>query len=240
MAWWQLLGGLAGTGMVAKPIYDATTGAYQYFRPSKSGAYKDLLTAPIGPDGNPIIDDDLQRRLEWSGADDAYENLPGGVTAYLQQAKLAGEEREAKSAQRIRDLNPMNRLNEELVLAQKNDLLEAARHRRATATSEQLHRQNLLDFNQQQAARQAGWRNEDLIRQHKRDLMALENQATEMSNNKMLALQQLQDSRDRAAWERRIYEDQLGYDEQQRQRDQRKFYALLGQSILSEGVRAFF
>ena len=50
----------------------------------------------------------------------------------------------------------------------------------------------------------------------------------------------LLDRQGRQDWQQQQFEKQLALDEEQRVRDQRKFYALLGQSILSEGVKAFF
>ena len=118
--------------------------------------------------------------------------------------------------------------------------LEGIKHNRAELTSARLFREAQLRHQQEQAALKASYRNDDLIRQNRLDLRALENNALELTNNQALALAELQEKKNRSAWERGIYEDQLERDEQQRIRDQRKFYALLGQSVLSEGLKAFF
>lgn len=231
----------AGTGaFLVKPVFDAVTGTYRYIKPSESKAILDLQKAPLDAKGNPIIDDDLERRLSWSGADDQWENLPGGIKEYLKEQQLAGELREAESAERIRNLNPMNRLNEEFLLDQKRDLLEGAKHRRAQETSNNLYRQSQERWQQKQAELQERNRIDRLMRENRVDLKALDNQALQITGDQSLALAQLAQSRDRNAWERGIYEDQLARDEEQRIRDQRKFYALLGQSVLSEGLKAFF
>lgn len=228
---WALAGGLAGTAVVAKPVYDLTTNTYKYFKPSKSKATTDLFTAPLDPYGNPIIDDDLQRRLEWSGADDVYENLPGGVQEYLHQQKLASEKREAESAQRIRDLNPMNKLNEELVLAQKRDLLEAAQHRRLEQTSRRINEENVA----QRAAEALRW---DKTKYYENQANQLELRRDTLQGDLDLRRLDLLDRQGRQDWQQQQYERQLTLDEEQRLRDQRKFYALLGQSLLSEGLKA--
>ena len=225
--WGALLGGgvtvLGGATLVPQAI-----DAYRWLRPDHADLEQQVLASPLDAAGNPILTKDLKDAIWRAG-----KKFPGGVNEWAQKTRLAAKNREWEE-------DPKLSWERGRIAQADRIAAEERKDRRLQATSDNIHRQNILNFNQQQAAQQAGWRNDDLIRQHERDLMALNNQATEMTNNKMLALQQLQDSRDRAAWERRIYEDQQGYDEQQRQRDQRKFYALLGQSILSEGVRAFF
>ncbi len=62
----------------------------------------------------------------------------------------------------------------------------------------------------------------------------------QMENNIALQRLDLLDRQGRQDWQQQQFEKQLTLDEEQRVRDQRKFYALLGQSILSEGLKAFY
>lgn len=82
--------------------------------------------------------------------------------------------------------------------------------------------------------------NEAQLRLDQNAMFQLQTQRSQAENRHALAIAELMSNKDKSAWEQKMYEQQLGYDEEQRRRDQRKFYALLGQSILSEGVKAFF
>jgi hypothetical protein len=91
-----------------------------------------------------------------------------------------------------------------------------------------------------QSERDADYRNEASLRGDQNALFALQTQRAQAKDRHALAIAELMNNKDKSAWEQNMYQQQLEYDREDRIRDQRKFYALLGQSILSEGVKAFF
>lgn len=219
---------IGGAALTLPFLYQPAKDLYNYANPNAIETLNELRKYPRDALGNPMIPqgDDIYRRLEWTGISDRIKNESGGMAGFLKELDEADIVREAETKQRIRDLNPINRLNDEFLLDQKRDLLEQAKHRRAQLTSNDLFRQQ-----------QAEWRNDDLIRQSRAEMFGLENQALQIANNQKIALDELQDRRDRFGWEQSIYQDKLAADEKERVRNQHKFYALLGQSLLGEGLK---
>ena len=230
----------SAVGLGKQFIYDPIQ--RQHF-PDTTLLKNEVLSLEPNAQGGYDITPDLFYRYGRSDLDDIVKQRYGStdmLEKYIADEQRARRTREVQEKIENRDLDPDYRADRAHLAATRASELEGIKHNRAELTSARLFREAQLRHQQEQAALKASYRNDDLIRQNRLDLRALENNALELTNNQALALAELQEKKNRSAWERGIYEDQLERDEQQRIRDQRKFYALLGQSVLSEGLKAFF
>lgn len=142
------------------------------------------------------------------------QNFNWNSKEQVEARRLAAEERR-REAERYRDTQAQRKL--------ENDLL------RLQMTDQRL-----------QAERDADYKNAALLRGDENALYALQTQRAQGKDRHALAIAELMDRKDKSAWEQNMYQQQLEYDREDRKRDQSKFYALLGQALLSEGVKAFF
>lgn len=218
---WQLLLGGGAAALSAPSLIDSGIDFYRWLKPDHAELEQQILAAPLDAAGNPMLTQDLKDALWRAG-----KKFPEGINTWAQKTRLAAKRRdydEDPAIQRQIELED-NRIGEEKRrwdIGQTNAALER--------TNQMIEREALR--NDKAFDRQRYWRdradNLQLQKQQFQDRLALERM-------------DLLDRQGRQDWQQQQFEKQLALDEEQRVRDQRKFYALLGQSILSEGVKAFF
>ena len=218
--WGALLGGgatlLGGAALVPQAI-----DAYRWFKPDPSDLKQQILDSPLDAAGNPILSRDLRDALWRAGVE-----FPEGVGEWAKKTRRAARKRdyfEDPGTQRANQLED-DRIKENKRrwnIEQQNAALER--------TNQMIEREALR--NDRAIERKQYWLD-------RADQLRL--QKSQFEDKLALERLDLLDRQGRQDWQQQQFEKQLTLDEEQRVRDQRKFYALLGQSILSEGVKAFF
>tara|TARA_Y100000401_G_scaffold72133_1_gene58186 strand:+ start:7135 stop:7857 length:723 start_codon:yes stop_codon:yes gene_type:complete len=237
----SVLAGLAGLGYLGKEfVYNPIQ--KQHF-PDTTLLKNEILSLDPNAQGGYDITDNLKYRYERSNLDDIVAERYGSadfLEQYIADEQKARRIRDANEKLEIRDLDPDYRDDRDFRRRERESQLQADLHNRAEITSARLFREAQLRHQQEQAAIAKSYRNEDLIRQNNLALANVESNNLKIKGDQALALAELQENKNRSAWEQGIYQQQLEYDEEDRRRKQRQFYALLGQSILSEGLNALF
>lgn len=237
----SVLAGLAGLGYLGKEfVYNPIQ--KQHF-PDTTLLKNEILSLDPNAQGGYDITDNLKYRYERSNLDDIVAERYGSadfLEQYIADEQKARRIRDANEKLEIRDLDPDYRDDRDFRRRERESQLQADLHNRAEITSARLFREAQLRHQQEQATIAASNRNEDLIRQNNLALANVESNNLKIKGDQALALAELQENKNRSAWEQGIYQQQLEYDEEDRRRKQRQFYALLGQSILSEGLNALF
>ena len=213
---------IGSAALAVKPIWDG----YKWVFPSAADIEQKAGNLTVGPDGLVQVTPEFAGYYGRSSVDTDTGKSAQQYVQDLYNNRIRKQEKfryDSPEAQALRD--------------------EKARQRRLQADQTKYDRmQDALARTDQMIALERAdnlerWTREQQFNQRKDELGLRRDQ---MENNIALQRLDLLDRQGRQDWQQQQFEKQLVLDEEQRVRDQRKFYALLGQSLLSEGGKMLF
>ncbi len=223
-----LLGGSALGGLAAGKEFLVDPIRRQHF-PDTLQLKNDFLNRePNAQDGYDFTEDDLYRYRR-SELDDIVQKRYGTPDALEQYIR----DEQAGRKKRAWESDPQGRYNRDRI-AQKDKI--AAKELEYRKTQDAYNRTDQMIALERADALERYTREQE----YRRRSEELGLRRDKMENDNALLRLDLLDRQGRQDWQQQQFEKQLTLDEEQRLRDQKKFYALLGSSILSEGVKALF